>query len=104
LNVSRLRSAIVAGRYEWRKHALERLAERGISQEWVLEVLDTGELIEDYPEDTPHPGALFLGWVQGRPLHVVAAMDDENDWAYIITTYKPDDEHFEPDSRTRRSR
>lgn len=98
----RLRTALAANRFEWRKHALQRLAERGILQAPVLEVLSTGERIEDYPDDTPYPSALFLGWIDDKPLHAVAALDMDNNWAYIITAYEPDLEHFEPNYKTRR--
>ena len=97
-----LKAALDANRFEWRKHALQRLAERRIMQADVLEVLSAGEMIEDYPEGTPYPGALFLGWIGNKPLHVVAALDRENSWAYIVTVYEPDLEHFEPDYKTRR--
>ena len=100
----RLVGALNAGRFEWRKHVLQRLAQHGIAQDAVCEVLRSGERIEDYPEDVPYPSALFLGWVGENPIHVVVALDEDHDWAYIITAYEPDLDHFEPDFRTRRSR
>jgi len=81
---------------------LQRLAEREISQDSVLRVLSSGERIKDYPDDKPYPSALFLGWIKNRPLHVVAALDEDNDWAYIITAYEPSLEFFEPDYKKRR--
>ena len=103
LNQDELRQALSVGRFEWRQHILQRLAERGIRHATVLEVLRTGARIEDYPEDTPYPSALFLGWVDIKPLHVVVALDAQSQWAYIITAYEPDLEHFESDYRTRKS-
>lgn len=102
LDHDKLLATLSAGRFEWRKHVLQRLGERGISQASVLEVLSTGERIEDYPEDRPYPSALFLGWAEGKPLHAVAALDKANEWAYIITAYEPDLEHFEADYKIRR--
>lgn len=102
LDHGRLQGALRAGRFEWRRHVLERLAERGISQASVLAVLSTGDRIEDYPEDQPYASALFFKWAEGRPLHVLVAFDEENGWAYVITAYEADLEHFEPDFRTRR--
>ena len=89
---------------EWQKHALEQMMERGISRETVKEVLRSGEIIEDYPDDKPYPSGLFLGWVKGEPLHVVAAFDSLTGWCFIITAYKPDLEHFESDYKTRRQK
>lgn len=76
---------------------------RGLSRSDVFTVLLAGEQIEDYPNDKPFPSALFMGWTTNEPLHVVAAFDSASQWAYIITTYRPDLEHFEPDFKTRRT-
>ncbi len=103
MDVIRMRNALRNARIEWRRHALERMAEQDIPRPDVLEVLNSGELIEDYPEDEPFPSGLFLGWRGVRPLHVVAAFDDGGDLVYVITVYEPDLGHFEPDFRTRRT-
>lgn len=96
--------ALKNGRVEWQKHALEQMLERGISRETVKEVLRNGELVEDYPDDKPYPSGLFLGWIKGEPLHVVAALDSLTGWCFIITAYKPDLEHFESDYKIRRQK
>ena len=49
----------------------------------VLQVLDSGEEIEQYPEDTPFPSVLLLARVGGRPLHVVAATDAASNVKYM---------------------
>ena len=102
LEQAQLRRLLREGRFEWSKHALQRMAKRNIAQADVLEVLLSGERIEDYPQDKPHPSALFLGRIGERPVHVVAALDAASDWAYIITTYEPGLDHFGPDYKTRR--
>ena len=67
-----------------------------------MKVLLTGDIIEDYPEGKPFQSALFLGWVEGNPYHVVSALDTDKLRCFIITAYKPDLEHFESDYKTRR--
>ena len=104
VNLSVLRQAVADGRIEWRKHVLQRLAERKLRQSAVLDVLQVGDVIEDYPDDKPFPSGLFFGYVGGRPLHVVAALDEVAAQAYIITAYEPSAEIFEADYRTRRKR
>jgi hypothetical protein len=96
------REAIAAGRIEWRKHVLQKFAERGIPQQAVREVLLQGERIRDYADDKPFPSAVFLGYVSGKPLHVVAACDETNRLAFVITAYEPSLEIFEADYRTKR--
>jgi hypothetical protein len=102
MNRRKLSEVIKAGRFEWRKHTLQRLAERGISQSAVIDVLIKGEEIENYPDDKPYPSALFLGWVEGNPLHIVVALDEKKGWVYIITAYEPNLKYFEANFKTRR--
>jgi hypothetical protein len=101
--IERVRNALRNGRIEWQRHALERMAERAVRRSDALEVLLSGELIEDYPDDHPFPSGLFLGWIQSRPLHVLAAFDGERGQVFMITTYEPDRTHFEADFKTRRT-
>ena len=102
LDFDSLRQAVRERRVTWRKHVLQKLAERGLAQHAVLEVLLKGERIRDYLEDRPFPSALFLGYVAGKPLHVVAAHDQTNRTAFIITAYEPSSDVFEPDHRTKK--
>ncbi len=76
--------------------------QRCIPREAVKEVLLTGEIIEDYPDNSPYPSALFLGWVAEQPFHVVAAYDSQDRCCHIIAAYKPDLDHFQSDYKTRR--
>lgn len=96
-------AAIDAGRVHWRMHVAQRMAERGIGRADVVDVLRSGEIIEDYADDAPFPSALVLGFDGDRPLHVVVALDAERGETYIITVYEPSPNRFEPDWRTRRS-
>ena len=83
-------------------HALRRMLKHGIRSQQVREVLEEGERIEDYPDDTPLPSHLILGTGAGRVLHVVAADDAERDETIVITTYEPDPDAWEPDYKTRK--
>jgi hypothetical protein len=40
--------------------------------------------------------------VEADPVHVVAAADPEARICHVITAYRPDLEHFEPDWKTRK--
>jgi hypothetical protein len=95
------------GRLKLRKHAHERCFQRGISRGEVRRVLKTGETIQEYPDDTPLPSYLVLGWVETeageRPLHVVAADDEKEDVTYAITVYEPDPDLWTDDFREKQS-
>jgi hypothetical protein len=49
----------------YQRHAVERMAQRGVSEEDVMHVLLTGATIQVYPDDTPFPSELILGWRMG---------------------------------------
>lgn len=49
------------------------MLERSISVADVLTALNSGATIEDYPDGKVFPSRLNLGWVEGRPVHVVWA-------------------------------
>ena len=76
--------------------------ERGFSRQDVLTTLAVGEEIEDYPESFPFPSALFLHWISGAPLHVVASFDPVSQWLFVITVYRPDLEHFDQNFKIRK--
>jgi hypothetical protein len=98
-----LRSAVAQGRIQWHQHALARFLERGISLAEVAEAIMNGDAIETYPADRPYPSCLIL-YVGAEPVHVVAAADPVARICHVITAYRPDLEHFEPDLRTRREK
>ncbi len=77
----------------YRVHAVRRMAERGIREEDVARVVAEGKEIESYPDDRPYPTRLLLGWVEGRPIHVVAASGEHE--IIIVTVYEPDAAHWE---------
>jgi len=86
----------------WKKHALVRMFERGISREEVKYVILNGEVIENYSEDYPFPSVLIAYVSNGhRPLHVVASYNDSH--CYVITAYEPDEKRFENNLKNRRS-
>ena len=49
--------------FVYRVHALQRMFERSV----VESVIQSGATIESYPEDTPYPSRLVLGWDRDRP-------------------------------------
>ena len=36
-------------------HAIRRIFERGLGQDAILKAMRTGEVIAEYPDDSPHP-------------------------------------------------
>lgn len=86
---------------KWSMHCLERMQERDISIADVEFCLKTGEIIEDYPDDFPHPSCLIFGHTQeNKILHIVVGSD--NSTLFFITAYFPDTDKFEKDLKTRK--
>lgn len=86
----------------FRVHAVKRMVERRISEDDVRAVLETGEVVENYPDAAPYPARLLFGWTGGRPLHVVCAEDAEGGHTFIITVYEPDEGEWGAGFRKRR--
>ncbi|MHB9118936.1 MAG: DUF4258 domain-containing protein [Burkholderiales bacterium] len=81
----------------FRSHAIKRMFERNITLENIQHVLVTGKSIREYPNDTPYPSRLVLGWITDKPLHVVTADDAETGTTIVITVYVPDLSVWEAD-------
>jgi hypothetical protein len=71
-------------------HGEEKRRAVGVSAPEVRAVLANGTVLRRYPEDRPFPSYLVLGWIDGRPVHVVAADDEDREVTWIITIYEPD--------------
>ena len=83
------------------EHAAIRFRQRNIRAKDVRNVVFTGEIIEQYPEDFPFPSCLILGkTTDNRWMHIV--MSDEGSSSRIITAYFPNKEKWSADYRTRK--
>ena len=74
----------------YRIHAIQRMFERGVSEESVRQILGSGEMIEDYSDDMHCPSGLISGRRGVRPLHVVMAENTRDNELVVITVYEPD--------------
>jgi len=84
-------------------YVLKRMLERRISVENVRAVLENGEIIEEYKMDVP-PRTLMLGWVNGRPLHVVAEDDPLTQEMTAVTVYEPSRKYWRSEFRERKKK
>lgn len=101
LSMEIIRSLCTQNKIIWTSHALVRLIQREISRENVKEALIKGKIIEQYPQDYPHPSCLILALdIAGAALHVVCGATETNLW--IITAYRPNLKDWEDDFMTRR--
>ena len=101
MNKEKIIKALNTGIINWRKHALERMLERGITRLEVKTVLKKGEIIETYETDIPFESALFF-YIDKKPIHVVASLDENSNTIHVITAYIPNNIYFYNDLKTRR--
>lgn len=86
-------------------HAIRQMSrpDRMISTSEVHRIINNGELIEDYPEDSRGHSCLILGYGDGeRAIHVVCS--PKKDYLAIITAYLPDREQWEDNLRKRKTK
>lgn len=86
IDIETLRNCLTNKRIKWTQHCLERMQERDIFRADIKNCVMYGEIIEDYPNDFPHPSCLIFGHsVDNKVIHVVAGTDAE--YIYFITAY-----------------
>lgn len=96
-----IRERVRQNQFHLSKHATKRMDLRGRTLADITQVILTGEVIREYPNEKPYPEYLFLGYPHGpdNPCYVVVASNDET---IIVTVHDYDPEVYEPDHRTRR--
>ena len=92
--------SVAQGQYRHTVHGTRQLIERQLSSADIEEAIQSGEIIEDYPEHHYGPCCLILGYTSGgKALHMVCSSRSVVD---IITVYEPDPSEWEPGFRTRK--
>ena len=84
-------------------HAVRQMSrpERMVTKNEVRQVIDNGEIIEDYPEDARGHSCLIIGYGDNdRPIHIVAS--PKEDYLAIITVYLPNKQNWENNYKTRK--
>ncbi|AOZ97922.1 DUF4258 domain-containing protein [Butyrivibrio hungatei] len=108
MNIVDIRNAITKCPIEYSAHCFKRMLERGITRANVIECINNGEIIEDYPLQVENksaesfPSCLILGMrvADNTQIHVVVGYNGYK--LLIISVYYPDLEHWSEDYKTRR--
>ena len=95
-----LRQHFIDKHYLLTQHASDRAVKRGISATEIEQAVNTGEVIEDYPNDKYGPSCLILGTTETqRILHVQVSYPPS---VKVITVYQPDPNEWEADWKSRK--
>ncbi len=86
-------------------HANIRLQQRAVSRHMVTENVATYEILEHYPESQASrylPSCLVYARHEEEIIHILFALDKEEDNVRIITVYRPDPSTWEADLKRRK--
>ncbi len=66
-----------------------------IKENEIVEAIEDGKVIENYPDDEPYPSCLLYGrTLESRPLHIGCAYSKEDSLTIIITVYQPNPDRW----------
>ena len=101
LTIEFIRTLSKQRKIKWTLHIIRKLQERGIYREDIYHAIENGQIIEQYPDDYPYPSCLLFGTdLKANPLHIVVGSDGTI--LFLITSYYPDSDSFEPNHITRK--
>jgi len=102
IDISQIQSLVSQRKIVWTEHIAIRLRERGIKRADLIECIENGGIIEQYPDDSPFPSCLIFGRCRaGKPLHIVIGLNPSVACC-MITAYRPDLDNWQADFKTRK--
>jgi hypothetical protein len=99
VDIETIKAKVRSGNWVVSTHADQEAADENIGIAEIRDAILGDELLEQYADTGRGPSCLLLGFVKGRPIHVVCGWRGAA--AVIITVYVPKPPKFE-DPRTRR--
>lgn len=101
INIFNLRELCTPQNIKITIHAAKRLEQRGILLKDVISCIQTGEIIEHYPNDYPYPSCLVSGLdINQNYLHIVTGI--QKNTLFLITAYFPSADKWSPDFKIRK--
>ena len=91
MDIEDIVDAIRSNRIRITDHADEEAQADKLTFDEIYLSVFQGEIIERYSDDRPYPSCLIYGSnFTHDPVHSVWAYNKDNQWAVLITVYKPD--------------
>jgi hypothetical protein len=89
-----IQAKFIRDEFEFSKHAVDQSILRDVSVAEIREAINSGEIIEDYPDDKYGPSCLIFGRTPAkRPLHIQCSYPSRP-LVKIITVYEPDPDEW----------
>ncbi|MGH7480317.1 MAG: DUF4258 domain-containing protein [Candidatus Methylomirabilales bacterium] len=95
-----IRQRVATNQYLLTLHADEERRSEGLEITDLETVLQTGVILEEYPNDPRGASCLVYGESEGIPVHVVCGRN-RSGWLVIITVYSPEPPKWESPTRRR---
>ena len=101
---TRIRQLVAAGEARISEHGYDELTEHEILAGEVVDGIEDGVVIEDYPDYPKGPCVLIRqADTQGRPIHAVWGIPRGREApAVLVTAYRPDPKKWNDDFRRRK--
>jgi len=99
-----IRLKSIERRVKWSRHALNEIAAESFTVSHIEYALRRAEVIEEYPPLHRYlPDCLTLVFITtGQAVHCVIGVNKPQDYILIVTVYRPTEEEWENDWRTRK--
>ncbi len=97
-----IRRCVSERRVLWTYHVNMRMVERLIARRAILDSVERFEIIESYPDDKHLPSYLVFFTHDDNVYHVLFALDLEREEVRVITAYRPSEELWNEDYKTRK--
>ncbi len=95
MNLDNIIDAIRSSRVRITDHADEEAENDELTFDEIYFSVIHGEVIEFYPKDKIYPSLLIFGRnFKGDPIHSVWAYNEKNQWAILITVYRPNPQRW----------
>lgn len=89
--INNIKLAVETNQFFVSRHGKEKKEANNLTLEEILSSVTKGEIIENYPDDTPYPSCLIYGNNEkNEPIHSVWAYNKDTGYAVLITVYRPD--------------
>ncbi|MCB1193882.1 MAG: DUF4258 domain-containing protein [Leptospiraceae bacterium] len=103
MDIQNVRNSIKDGSFRVSDHAVDEMQEDDLDLNNVLHSVENGEIIEEYPESRIAPSCLIFGNdYETKPVHSVWGYFKKKLFSVLVTVYRPSQEEWLEDNKTRR--
>lgn len=102
MNIETVQLYFTAEKIVLSDHIRQRMQGKNIRMSDIIAGINTGEIIEDYPEAYPYPACLILGCTNQKPIHICIGIGSKS--GVFITAYWPSLDKWEHDYKTRKKK